>query len=200
MAKAPTVITAGIVVSGRIEGAEDIEVFGAVKGSVHLDGDVFVDEQARVDADLEVNNLTVHGILVGNVTASDAIELASTARVIGDLTAPRVIVNGGALYRGTIDMGDIEDEIPGESKSSRGKSARGSSRSSRSAPARAARPEREEPKAAAKPEPKRPSRSRKKAPEPAPEPEPVDDVGDDDDEPELPKAAAKKKVAVKKRS
>lgn len=200
MAKAPTVITAGIVVSGRIEGAEDIEVFGAVKGSVHLDGDVFVDENARVDADLEVNNLTIHGILVGNVTASDAIELAASARVVGDLTAPRVIVQAGALYRGTIDMGDIEGEMPGEGKAGRSKS-RASSRaparatSSRSAaPARAARPE---PEPEPKPKPK-PSRARPAKKDP--EPEPVDDVVDDDDEPELPAAAKKKKVAVKKRS
>jgi len=196
MAKAPTVITAGIVVSGRIEGAEDIEIFGAVKGSVHLDGDVFVDEKARVDAELEVNNVTVHGILVGNVTASDSIELAPSARVVGDLTAPRVIVQAGALYRGAIDMGDIEGEIPGEGKAARGKS-RGSSRpSSRSTPSRGARAERPEPKAAPAPEPARAARRPAKA---APEPEAIDDV-DDDDEPALPAAAKKKKVAVKKRS
>lgn len=198
MAKAPTVITAGVVVSGRIEGAEDIEIFGAVKGSVHLDGDVFVDEKARVDADLEVNNLTVRGILVGNVTASESVQLAASARVVGDLTAPRIIVEAGALYRGMIDMGDIEDEIPGEGSASRGKSRSSTSRAStsrastsRPAPSRAARPE---------PEPDRPA-PRKARPEPEPEPEPSDDDGpDDDDEPDLPAAAKKKKVAVKKRS
>lgn len=196
MAKAPTVITAGVVVSGRIEGAEDIEVFGAVKGSIHLDGDVFVDEKARVDADLEVNNLTVHGILVGNVTASDAIELAASARVVGDLAAPRVIVQAGALYRGAIDMGDIEDEIPGEGKarSGRGRSSGSKGRSSsRPAPSRAARPEpKPEP---ARPAPARPARKAEPASEP-PEPE----AAEADDEPELPEAARKKKVAVKKRS
>ncbi len=195
MAKAPTVITAGVVVSGRIEGAEDIEVFGAVKGSIHLDGDVFVDEKARVDADLEVNNLTVHGILVGNVTASDAIELAASARVVGDLAAPRVIVQAGARYRGAIDMGDIEGEIPGEGKgrAGRGRSSGSKGRSSsRPAPSRAARPE---------PEPARPAPARRpaKKAEPASEP-PEPEPAEADDEPELPDAAKKKKVAVKKRS
>ncbi|MCA9541102.1 MAG: polymer-forming cytoskeletal protein, partial [Myxococcales bacterium] len=114
MARAPTIITAGTTVSGRIEGAEDVEVFGAVKGSVQLDGSLFIDEKARVDADLSVSSLTIQGILVGNAAASEVIELTASARVIGDLTAPRVIVEDGAHYRGTIDMGQIEgdDEKP----------------------------------------------------------------------------------------
>lgn len=207
--KAPTVISAGVVVSGRVEGAEDVEVFGAIKGSVHLDGDLYVDENARLDADIEVTHLLVHGIVVGRVSASGSVELSPTARVVGDITAPRVIVQPGARYRGTIDMGDIEDEIPGEGKASRGRDAgRGASRpAARSArpepartasPARAARPE--PARSEARPEPKpaaRPSREPAFTPEPEPAPEPVIE---DDEDPELPEAAQKKKVAVKKRS
>lgn len=210
MAKAPTVITAGITVSGRIEGAEDIDVFGAIKGQVSLDGDLFIDEKARVEADLAVNHLVVNGILVGNVTATASVRIAESARVIGDITAPRVTLEAGARYRGTIDMGE------GEGESDAGKSAN-RDRGRPSAPARgvpapravsaapsarpasasrpAARPEKPAPREE-KPAPREEKPAARKVEAPVAEPEPVVIA---DDEPALPEGAAPKKVAVKKR-
>ena len=108
--KAATTIAAGTVVAGRIEGAEDIDLLGRIEGSVHLKGALRIDEKARADADLEVTRLEIRGILVGNATATDTIELLGTARVIGDLVAPRIIVREGARFRGLLDMGDAPDE------------------------------------------------------------------------------------------
>ena len=167
MAKASTVITAGTRVSGRIEGSEDVDVFGAIEGSVALEGHLLIDGDARVDATLEVSELTVHGVLVGNATVSGTIELHQTAKVVGDLVAPRVILHDGALFRGLIDMGALGDAPPAKS-TRRAKPARSSA-----------------PRAAPRPAPRR-----------EPEPEPVEAA---DDEPELPEAAPKKRVAVKKR-
>ena len=171
MASAPTVIQAGTRVSGRIEGSEDLDVYGAVEGSVSLEGHLLIDGDARVDATLEVSELSVHGVLVGDATVSGTIELHKTARVVGDLVAPNVIVHDGALFRGLLDMGDAADAAPAPRRSS----------PSRAAPSPAARPA-----------------ARRPAPRPAPEPEPeVAEVVED--EPELPDAAPAKKVAVKKR-
>ncbi|MCA9556943.1 MAG: polymer-forming cytoskeletal protein, partial [Myxococcales bacterium] len=69
MAKAPTIITASTTVDGRVEGSEDVEIYGAVRGAVRLEGDLYVDGEARVDAEVEVTTIAIHGILVGNVQA-----------------------------------------------------------------------------------------------------------------------------------
>ncbi|MEZ4475649.1 MAG: polymer-forming cytoskeletal protein [bacterium] len=108
--KAATVIAAGTVVAGRIEGAEDVDLFGRIQGSLTLKGALKIDEKARVDAEVQVTRLEVRGILVGNATATDSIELFGSARVVGDLVAPRIVVREGARFRGLIDMGDPEDE------------------------------------------------------------------------------------------
>lgn len=113
--KAVTVIAAGTVVAGRIEGAEDVDLFGRIEGSLKLKGALKIDEKARADAELDVTRLEVRGILVGNATASESIELFGTARVVGDLVAPRIIVRDGARFRGLIDMGEpaeADDEAP----------------------------------------------------------------------------------------
>ena len=150
MAQSPTIIAANTTVSGRIEGREDLQVLGAIKGTVRLEGSLLIDEAARVEADCEVTNLEVFGVLVGDVTVTDTLELHKTARVIGDLRAPRVIMHEGAMLRGLLDMG-LESEAPTQAR------GRASSRSSRSAHGRSrSMPPRQlvEAAVAATPEPK----------------------------------------------
>ncbi len=173
---AATVVQAGTRVAGSIEGAEDVEVHGAVQGTVSLEGNLLVSEGARVDATVSVVGLDVHGILVGNVTAQGPVVLRKTARVVGDVTAPSVVVEDGAMYRGHLEMGS---DAP---------AARAPSRPT-PAPARPA-PAPTRPA----PAPTRPAPAPvKAAPEPTPEPEEADD------EPEILEGADAKKVAVKKK-
>ncbi|MFN3197807.1 MAG: polymer-forming cytoskeletal protein [Bradymonadia bacterium] len=194
MAGASTVIASGTEINGQIEGAEDIDVQGTVRGSIRLDANLVVFAEGRVEADVEAHAVTVHGILAGNVTARDVVELTAGAKVLGDLTAPTIILEEGAAYAGLLDTGNVDDE-GGRSTSSRSSSGRGnrssSSRSSRAperAPVRAPEPE-PEPEAEKEPVPPKPSRvSKSKGKDKAAE------------EPELPATATKKKVNVKKRS
>ena len=52
--------------------------------------------------------MVISGTLVGSIVASESVRLLASARVVGDLAAPRVIMDAGAAYRGRVDMGDIE--------------------------------------------------------------------------------------------
>jgi cytoskeletal protein CcmA (bactofilin family) len=170
MAKSPTVISASTTVKGRIQGQEDVEVLGKVEGHVELEGQLLIDAAARVDAEVEATSITIQGILVGNASAADAIFLEATARVIGDLSAPRIVIDEGARVRGLVETGDGAEAAP----------------KTRARPKRSAPP----PKPVARP---------RKA-DPVPEPEHDEAPADDDDEePELPTTARKKKVSVKKR-
>ena len=112
MAKAATVITASSVVRGRIEGAEDLDIFGRVEGQIALEGSITIDGAARVDAAVSATSLFVHGILVGDASASDTIHLTADAQVVGDLTAPRIIIDDGARIRGMVDMGEADNAAP----------------------------------------------------------------------------------------
>ena len=106
MGQATTVIAAGAIVSGRIEGSEDLDVLGAVDGAIALDGHINVAESARLDADVEANVIHISGVVVGNITARESIHLAASCMVAGDVSAPSVILEDGARYRGYIDMGN----------------------------------------------------------------------------------------------
>ena len=108
MADKETVIGVETRISGEIRGEEDLVVKGRVDGKIHLSHALTVEKGAIVQADVDVRNLVISGTLVGNIVASESVRLLATARVVGDLAAPRVIMDAGAAYRGRVDMGDIE--------------------------------------------------------------------------------------------
>ena len=112
MAKAPTLITSSTVIRGRVSGQEDIDLDGRIEGQIEIDGTLKVDAKARADAQISAKNVYVHGVLIGDVTATDTIHITDTALVVGDLIAPRIIVDEGAQIRGLVDMGDGSSASP----------------------------------------------------------------------------------------
>jgi cytoskeletal protein CcmA (bactofilin family) len=63
-----------------------------------------VEEEGTVIADVETQELTVRGSMNGNTDASECISIANTATYVGDLRAPRVVLEDGARFRGNIEM------------------------------------------------------------------------------------------------
>jgi len=110
-----TIVGDSSLIKGHLEGDEDLTVFGRVEGSVRLSRTLMVEPSGIVKAEVSVRNAVVNGVVVGNITASDAIELTDQARVVGDLTAPRVIIVDGASFRGQVDMGDLDIKRPATS-------------------------------------------------------------------------------------
>jgi cytoskeletal protein CcmA (bactofilin family) len=51
--------------------------------------------------------VTVEGTVEGNLTAVEQVILRSSARVQGDILAPRVVLEDGARFRGGVDMGEL---------------------------------------------------------------------------------------------
>ena len=95
-----------IRLKGEITGEEDLLIEGQVDGSVVLPSHaVTIGAEGEVEASIVGRTITVKGIVKGILTASEQIVLHSSATVQGDLTAPRVMMEDGATFRGGIDMG-----------------------------------------------------------------------------------------------
>jgi cytoskeletal protein CcmA (bactofilin family) len=101
-----TVIGPTVAVRGRIEGGESVRIEGRVEGSVAVDDAIFVAHAAVVLASLQARLVTVEGIVVGDIDAEVQVQLKPSARVLGNIRAPRVTVAEGASVRGEIDMGE----------------------------------------------------------------------------------------------
>lgn len=103
-----TVVGESILISGHLTGDEDLTVLGRVEGTISLTKTLNVEESGIVKANIEVRNAVISGVVVGNITATDSVEITEVGRMVGDIKAPRVIIVDGARYRGAVDMGDLE--------------------------------------------------------------------------------------------
>jgi cytoskeletal protein CcmA (bactofilin family) len=108
MADKQTVIGPDTRVAGEIRGDEDVLVQGRVEGRVALTSVLTIEDGAIVQADVEARVILISGVVVGNVSASESVRLTDKARVVGDLSSPRVVVEAGAAYRGRLEMGNVE--------------------------------------------------------------------------------------------
>lgn len=103
-----TVIGKSIIVRGRLSTEEDLVVHGRIDAEVRSTRAVRVEVSGVVNANMDVHSAAIDGILVGNVRANEVVELLPNARVVGDVTTPRLIVHEGARLRGRVDMDGLQ--------------------------------------------------------------------------------------------
>jgi cytoskeletal protein CcmA (bactofilin family) len=108
-----TIVGEHTVIKGNLKGDEDLQVRGKVEGSIQLTKTLIVERSGIVVANISVQDAIVSGIVVGNITAANSVQITDEGRMVGDITAPRVIIVDGASYRGNVDMGDLEGGAPG---------------------------------------------------------------------------------------
>src|SRR5712664_2551515 len=103
-----TVIGPTITINGKLSGDEDLTVRGRVEGEVTLTKTLILEPSGIVKANVEVKNAVISGVVVGNIRATESVELTKEGRMVGDIVAPRVILVDGASFRGKIEMGEAQ--------------------------------------------------------------------------------------------
>lgn len=99
-----TIVGPAISIRGRIEGEEDLRVEGRVEGSISLTETLYVEPGGVVLAQIEARDVVVSGIVIGDVSAVNSITLNKNAKLVGNISAPRVIIADGASFRGDVVM------------------------------------------------------------------------------------------------
>ncbi|HEV8548630.1 MAG TPA: polymer-forming cytoskeletal protein [Polyangiaceae bacterium] len=97
-----SVIGRGTVVRGNVRGSGSLEILGRVEGDVSVSGELVIGEEGAVRGSVTGSHVTCAGAVQGDVRGSEAVLLERGARVVGDLTAPRVGVASGALVKGLV--------------------------------------------------------------------------------------------------
>lgn len=99
------VLSPSIVVRGEVSGDEDLIVEGRIEGKILLrQNTVTIGAKGRVAAEVHARAIQIEGEVDGNLTAEEQIVLRKSSRVRGDLVAPRVTIEDGARFKGSIDM------------------------------------------------------------------------------------------------
>ncbi len=93
-----------ITVKGDITGDEDLLIEGTVEGAIQLrQHNVTVGRNGRVVADIHGKRICIDGEVKGDLLG-DEILIRKSGRVEGNAKAPRVTLENGCNFRGSIDM------------------------------------------------------------------------------------------------
>jgi cytoskeletal protein CcmA (bactofilin family) len=94
-----------VVIKGELNGSEDLTIEGHVEGTIQLRDHVLtIGPNGKIKAQVFAKAVIVLGEVVGNVTASDKVDIRDNGSVDGDIVSPRVAIAEGAHFRGSVDM------------------------------------------------------------------------------------------------
>jgi cytoskeletal protein CcmA (bactofilin family) len=89
---------------GTLRSDGSIRVLGSVQGEIECKSAVFVDERARVNANISGAQITIAGQVEGQIRCPGRVEIRSTGRVTGEIQAGALIVQEGAFFDGSSRM------------------------------------------------------------------------------------------------
>ena len=94
-----------IKIKGEVTGDENLLVEGSVEGSIDLsEFDLTIGKSGNVTAEVRAKTVKVEGQITGDIHASQNVLVAKSARMVGNIKAPRVALEDGADFKGSIDM------------------------------------------------------------------------------------------------
>lgn len=99
-----TVVGAHSRIKGTLEFGGVVRLDGAVEGEITVDGELTVGEQAVVTAQITARSAVILGRVSGDISCADRIELRAGSVVLGDIYAPRVIIEDGVEFEGRCKM------------------------------------------------------------------------------------------------
>jgi cytoskeletal protein CcmA (bactofilin family) len=88
---------------GELSVDEDLIIEGTVEGKIaHQNHHLTIGKNGRVKADVKARLITVYGTIEGNLHGDEGVQIMASARVIGNVVAPRVSLEPGARFDGSI--------------------------------------------------------------------------------------------------
>lgn len=94
-----------VVIKGELSGSEDLTIEGNVEGKIELRENILtIGPNGKIRAEVFAKAVVVLGEVVGNVTASEKVDIRDNGSVDGDIISPRVAIAEGAHFRGSVDM------------------------------------------------------------------------------------------------
>ena len=111
------VIGSTISIHGDLAGDEDLLIEGKLEGKVECHRhSVTVGKNGRIKGDIYGRIITVEGNVEGNLFGDEQMRIRQSGTVRGNIVAPRVALEDGANFKGSIDMSPKEKSLPVSTK------------------------------------------------------------------------------------
>jgi cytoskeletal protein CcmA (bactofilin family) len=98
-------IGASIRIKGDVSGDEDLRIEGTIEGTIKLAAhELLIGQSGKVIADINAKIVRVHGEVQGDITGRENVIISSTSNVRGNVVTPRMTLEDGARFKGSIDI------------------------------------------------------------------------------------------------
>lgn len=101
-------IAKGTSITGDISSEGIIRIDGMLKGKVRTKAKIAIGKSGQVEGDIHCDEADIEGQITGTVTVHSRLTIRSHGRVNGDIQTGRLIVEPGAVFNGSCQMGSQE--------------------------------------------------------------------------------------------
>jgi len=106
---AATFIAPGTKITGKFSGKGAYIFCGEIEGECDIDGPVTIAEGCHWNGSIRATDLVLAGTVEGNVTATQRVEIAGSARISGSLRGRSIIVAEGAVIEGDVSISEAKE-------------------------------------------------------------------------------------------
>jgi cytoskeletal protein CcmA (bactofilin family) len=107
-----SILGPGCKVKGNIELKGTIRIDGEFEGDIKCPDTLIIGKSGLVKASVNVKNAVIGGKLLGNIRASNKIELQTGSHVEGDIQTARLVIDEGVFFEGSCKMGTQASSPP----------------------------------------------------------------------------------------
>ena len=98
-----------ISIKGDLTGEEDLSIEGRLEGKIELKRhSVTVGKNGHIKGDIYGKVITIEGTVEGNLYGEEQLVVRHSGNVRGNIVAPRVALEDGSNFKGSIDMSPKE--------------------------------------------------------------------------------------------
>ncbi|NJM93980.1 MAG: polymer-forming cytoskeletal protein [Cytophagales bacterium] len=101
----------GTSIQGDVTTFGNIRIDGKLVGNVTTKSKIVLGKSAEIEGNIVAQNAEIEGSVKGTVSISELLTLKSSAAVTGDITTNKLVVDAGAVWNGTVKMGEVQPEI-----------------------------------------------------------------------------------------
>jgi cytoskeletal protein CcmA (bactofilin family) len=95
-----TIVGTSVKLRGNLKSEGNVKIEGNLTGEIKAKGDVFIDQTAEVKAKISAKNVTVSGIVNGNIDTGEKLEITESGKVFGDIVSNVLMIKEGAIFSG----------------------------------------------------------------------------------------------------
>jgi cytoskeletal protein CcmA (bactofilin family) len=104
-----TLVGNTLIVRGEVASSGDLIVEGRVEGPIWADGHaISIGPKASIQGYVVGRDITVHGGVTGDLLASRIVRIGASAKVLGRVISPNLMLAEGATFNGTVEPQNLE--------------------------------------------------------------------------------------------